>query len=265
MVWCERPFWAWRSERRRERVLELSIAQRCNHMQHLVCKEAHTHANVAAPKVQKWHCIDFAVMRRKDRKRCFDAAVMRGAECHTDHQLLRIKVGMTSKWLHTGRRKQRIAKYDVAKLQSGGSESTVRVLFRESVSAKAKETWKVNSSIEEKWCASALTETAKEVLGTEQRRHPDWFIENMEPLEPLFHQRNELYLKYLSSRSETDRHRFAEARRLARQATRAAKNAWFQGKAEEAQKERFGGKKVWQCIKDMQRGRRGLVLPGQLR
>ena len=40
---------------------------------------------------------------------------------------------------------------------------------------------------------------------------------------------------------------------------RAAKNTWFQNKAKEAQKVRFGGKKVWLCIRDMQRGRRGLV------
>ena len=46
---------------------------------------------------------------------------------------------------------------------------------------------------------------------------------------------------------------------FARKATRTAKNAWFQSKAEEAQKERFGGKKVWQCIRDMRRGRHGLV------
>lgn len=213
------------------------------------------------PKSKRWHCIDFAVMRRKDRKRCLDAAVMRGAECHTDHQLLRIKVGITNKWFQMGRRKQRIAKYDVAKLQSGDSESTARVLFRGTVSAKAKETWKVNSSIEEKWCVlrSALTETAKAVLGTERRRHPDWFRENIDSLEPLFHKRNQLYTKSLSSGSEKDRHRFAEARRLARQATRNAKNTWFQGKAEEVQKERFGSKKVWQCIRDMQRGRSGLI------
>ena len=128
------------------------------------------------------------------------------------------------------------------------------------MNVKAKETWNMNSSIEEKFCTlrSALTEAAKEVLGKERRRHPDWFRENIETLEPLFHKRNQLYAKYLSSKSETDRRSFAEARRLACKATTTAKNAWFQSKAEEAQKERFGGKKVWQCIRDMQRGRREL-------
>ena len=39
----------------------------------------------------------------------------------------------------------------MAKLQSGGRESTVRVLFQLTVSVKVKETWNVNSSIEEKY------------------------------------------------------------------------------------------------------------------
>ena len=38
-----------------------------------------------------------------------------------------------------------------------------------------------------------------------------------------------------------------------------AKNTWFQSKAEEAQKTRFGGKVVWNCIRAMQFGRRGLI------
>ena len=56
------------------------------------------------PKSKRWYCIDCAVMRQKDRKRCMDAAVMRGAECHTDYQLLCIKMVMTRKWFHAGRK-----------------------------------------------------------------------------------------------------------------------------------------------------------------
>ena len=40
---------------------------------------------------------------------------------------------------------------------------------------------------------------------------------------------------------------------------RAAKSDWFKKKAEEALAGRFSGKTVWKCIRDMQRGRRGLV------
>ena len=40
---------------------------------------------------------------------------------------------------------------------------------------------------------------------------------------------------------------------------RDAKNAWFLKKADVAQQQRFGGKEVWQSIRDMQRACRGLI------
>ena len=57
-----------------------------------------------------------------------------------------------------------------------------------------------------------------------------------------------------------DRENFSKAQSEACHAVRAAKNAWFTSNAEEAQMSRFEGKKIWKCIRDMQYGRRGLVL-----
>ena len=55
------------------------------------------------------------------------------------------------------------------------------------------------------------------------------------------------------------RKKYADARKEASRAVRAAKDAWFQRKALEAERGRNGGKLVWRCIRDIQRGRRGLV------
>lgn len=57
----------------------------------------------------------------------------------------------------------------------------------------------------------------------------------------------------------SDWQRFTQARSKAHRAVRTAKDAWFTSKVEEAQQSRFGGKKVWKCIRDMHYGRRGLV------
>ena len=124
-----------------------------------------------------------------------------------------------------------------------------------------KRTWKPDSALEEKWntLKTALVDAAKTTIGFEKRRYPDWFRENMNVLEPLFYKRNQQYLKWLGSGSSSDKVKFSKARSEARRAVRDVKNRWFMDKAEEAQKVRFGGKKVWQCIRDMQYGRRGLV------
>ena len=63
----------------------------------------------------------------------------------------------------------------------------------------------------------------------------------------------------MASGKEEDLTRFKVARNEARKSVREAKNSWFRAKAQEAEGERFGGKKVWKCIRDMQFGRRGRV------
>ena len=68
------------------------------------------------PKSKKWHCIDFAIVREMDRRRCLDAHVVRGAECNTDHQMLRIKLRMSGKQYHHKQQKNSSTRFDVAKL-----------------------------------------------------------------------------------------------------------------------------------------------------
>ena len=78
-------------------------------------------------------------------------------------------------------------------------------------------------------------------------------------MEPALQRRNKLYNKWLATKQANDHLQFRKARGEAQRAIRKAKNEWFRAKAEEAERERFGGKKVWQSIRDMQHGRRGLL------
>ena len=217
------------------------------------------------PKSKKWHCIDFAIMRQKDRARCIDAAVKRGAECNTDHQLLRIKVKVVGGRFYHKPRSNPPKKFDVSALRNSTTNdidtNNPRNLFQDRLNTTTQAAWKVNSTVEEKWSTlkRSLIEAALETLGSEQRRQPDWLRDSAEILEPLFQQRNNWYAKWLSSGSSGDKEKFARARRDARRAVRNAKNAWFLRKAQKAQRGRFEGKEVWQCIRDMQHACRGLV------
>ena len=87
------------------------------------------------PKTKKWHCIDFAIMRQRDRKRCLDACVKRGVECNTHHQLLCIKIKVTGKGgYHHLRAKKR---FDVSRLT--GRDEAGRQFYRELVCRKTTE------------------------------------------------------------------------------------------------------------------------------
>ena len=40
------------------------------------------------PGCKQWHCIDYIIMRQKQRSWCCDVSVLRSADCWTDHKLL---------------------------------------------------------------------------------------------------------------------------------------------------------------------------------
>ena len=104
---------------------------------------------------------------------------------------------------------------------------------------------------------SALVESATEILGKVKGSQPDWFRESEEVISPYIKSRNTLYSKWLGSHDKQDLVNFRVARGRVRIMIWRVKNEWFRKKVEEAQKERFGDKKVWQCVRDLQCGSRG--------
>ena len=144
------------------------------------------------------------------------------------------------------------------------SMSTGRPLqqqYIEKVLERATSAWPEEGTVEERWevVRSALLESADELLGYEKSRQPDWFQESVNELGPQAQRRNNAYDRWLASGKEEDLTRFKVARNEARKSIREAKNSWFRAKAQEAEGEHFGEKKVWKCIKDKQFGRRGRV------
>ena len=208
-------------------------------MQHMVLQKDIHKQTWKHPKTKKWHCIDFAITvlryAQRDRRRCLDACVKRGAECNTDHQLLRIKIKVTGKGEYHHLRNKKRKRFDVSWLT--GRDETGRQLYRELVCRRTTEAWVNEGTVEEKWSAtqSGLVKAAEEALGHEARQQPGWFRDSAEVLESLFQQRNLLYAKWLGSGRVSDRQKFVKARQDARKAVRSAKDVWFCSKGDVAQ------------------------------
>ena len=219
------------------------------------------------PKSKKWSCIDYVIMHQKERKMCLDVTVKRGAECNTDHNFVCAKIRI-KKSVHRIRELANKAgrRFDVGKLTNNKDkndehEQSKKEEFQEKVLDDVKSAWPEEGTINEKWTTvrSALVKTAENLLGLAGRRQPDWFQESIDVLKPYIQLRNSKYAKWLATKKQEDLNSFKQTRREVRSVIRNAKNNWFKRKAEEVQKERFGGKKVWKSIRDMQRGQKGLL------
>jgi len=147
--------------------------------------------------------------------------VKHGAECHTAHHLLRIKLKMAPLWEEKDE-------------NSGKGETRKR--FQEAVQTRIQDSCVDDESVEDKWVRleSSLLEVAKSELSYEQCKRPDWFKDSMDSLEPLLCQKNHLYDKWLSTGHTDDHRRFCGAHTVAIRAIRMAKNSWYQQKVKEA-------------------------------
>ena len=156
------------------------------------------------PKSKKWSCIDFVVMRQRDKRVCLDVAARRGAVCNTDHHLVCVKLRLQRDW-HAKHKSVKNKRFDVVKLsvrcEDGRRDSEARDKFVQSVLSRASEEWCDGASVDDKWSAvrSALVDSAEEVLGTVVRSQPDWFTDSLDELKPLLLSRNVAYAKWLST------------------------------------------------------------------
>ena len=67
-------------------------------------------------KSHMWHCIDYAIMRTSHRRRCLDVSVTRGADCNTDHRMIRMKLIVGRKSFYKRRCKESsMRRWDVAR------------------------------------------------------------------------------------------------------------------------------------------------------
>ena len=218
------------------------------------------------PKSQKWHCIDFVITKKDYQRRCLDVSVMRGAGCNSDHRLLRAKFVVGSKrYFRRTQSEINVKRWAVSSLQGRSVDSqgklTTKGRYLMIVDKTLGTKWNNDSTIQEKWSTlkCALCEAAGTDLGYSNRIQPDWFQDSATKIRPLIEKRNKLYSLWMSTSKERDKRKFVAAHRDAWRAISLAKEEWFSGKAEEAERGRHNGKTLWRCIRDIQKGRRGMV------
>jgi hypothetical protein len=187
------------------------------------------------PRSKHWHMIDYVITRRRDLKDIHSTRVMRGANCWTDHQMLRSKVAFHLRKRHNKQRLRKPSKLNTAKLQTITHREN---LAKDMDNALEKLEHKNESSLDEEWTAlqQVVYNTAKLSLGKADRRHQDWFDPEDQNLCNLLSKRDQAYQKVLQTRnSRSTAAAYKDACRKLQQHTRFLKTNWWNKQAEELQ------------------------------
>ena len=121
-----------------------------------------------------WHMIDFIITMCRDKMDIHSTRTIRGANCWTDHQILRSKVAFRIRQKHNRQGTSKPTKLNTAKL----STTSHRESFEQEMdSAVAQWEEKEHSIPDEEWATlqQVVYNTAKTYIGKPDRKHQDWF------------------------------------------------------------------------------------------
>ena len=133
------------------------------------------------PATKQFHMIDLVVMRAGQRMLCTDVRVMRGANCWTDHQLVRARVRLSVK--HVGTAHKKDPPFAVHVL----CDKVKKKAFCEEVShLLQQQPHDPECPVEESWntIKTCLLQASENIIGKGRKRQPDWFLENVDQLAP---------------------------------------------------------------------------------
>lgn len=186
------------------------------------------------PRSKHWHQIDFIICKQRDLQDFNITRTMRGAECYTDHLLLRSKVK-----LHIKRKRRPQGKKPPTKLDVRQTKDPERVeALQNELSCRLRKLDFESGKTEENWAQfrDEINGATKETIDALKRHHQDWFDENDPEIEKLLTEKHAAHKEWLADKaSDSKRDKFKHIRSKVQKQLRSMKDTWWKRKADEIQ------------------------------
>jgi len=148
------------------------------------------------PRSKHWHLLDYVMVRRSDRKDVLLTRVMRGAECWTDHRMVRSTVRLQIRPLahkHKPKKKLHVKACRDPSVQQELQESIAGKLV--TIPDCDPSVIKDTAALTTHWAtiSNCLKEPAAETLGFSDKKHQDWFDDNNVAIRNLLKSKNEAH------------------------------------------------------------------------
>ena len=202
----------------------INLLQLCTEFQLAICNTFFHHklkhkVTWTHPRSKHGHILDYIITRRRDLRDVCSVRVMRGADCDTDHKMLRAKLKIII------RRKVRVngvkvpKRIDVSKLQDSDVRKNLCDAFD---SLEFDGTWE--------YFRDQVYATGVDVLGLKMIKHRDWFDDNNTNISQLLETKQSLHKRLLNqnlpNRSAAEES-YKVSRAVLQRELRRMKNTWW--------------------------------------
>ena len=184
------------------------------------------------PRSKHWHLIDYIIVWRHDLNEVQITRAMHGAECSTDHRLIRSTLRLTDR--SPARIQKPRHKLNVHAAHNQNIREELCNAIDQSLSyISTTTTLNCTSNLTMEWQAlsSALLVASQSTLGSMERRHQDWFDDNATDIRSPIHDKNAAHDALLRNpTSRTLRERFSSKRATVQRKLRWMENNWLAGR-----------------------------------
>ena len=204
------------------------------------------------PRSKHWHLIDYVIVRRRDIRDVTITRVMRGAECQTDHKMLRSKFTMAIKPVVRKTNFQAVRKLNMAPLKTAIVKEELAEKIGLALANKPLDpTWTVT----DEWnvLRDSTYNASKSVLGLNSKKQPDWFAENTAVIQPLIRAKNEAFRIWLGRNTRSTKTRLQLCQQRLQKEIRKMKDQWLARKAQEIQQfaDMKDSKRFYDAVKEV--------------
>ena len=165
------------------------------------------------PRSKRYHLLDYVLVRQSDIQDITSTRIMRGADCSTDHFLVRTICKFHVKPI---RRRTKASVPKRVNVRSLVDDYEMQTKFQEALASKLNSLDQSSeTSINEQWqsISAATHEVMLENLEPPPRRNADWFDENNESIQSLLHERTAARNEMLNTGLRSKTAKFKECKR----------------------------------------------------
>ena len=188
------------------------------------------------PGTKQWHMIDYVITRQRDAKDIHHTRAMCGSSTWSDHKLVKCKLNIRAKVpRHTSRLKP-VQKLNTDRLKSMENREKLGAKLRDAYANMDRPS--TGTTAAENWDTFKKTtfEVAKDVLGTPDRKHKDWFNENDPLIKPLLTNLHDLHLQATEDRGNADLSAaYRTCKQQVQKSLRTMQDSWWKARAAELQ------------------------------
>jgi len=186
------------------------------------------------PRSKHWHLLDYVITRKKDLNDVLDTRVMRGADCATDHQMVRSKLAFSIRRSHQRTKAKPPSRLDLGQTKSDKFKEKLESEMNKAL-GQCRDLENKDAATQWKTLRAVVYETAEKVCERPKRKHQDWFDETDQHLAELLESQNSARINMLQTNTRSKKSKYTTAKRRLQQYTRKLKSDWWEAKAESLQ------------------------------